>query len=63
MYNNKRPHLSCDMITPEIAHQGFGKLKRRWKNYYKKPEILESLVQNYDKSIPEHRIAIKQYLD
>lgn len=29
----------------------------------KKPEILESLVQNYDKSIPEHRIAIKQYLD
>lgn len=41
MYNNKRPHLSCDMITPEIAHLGSGKLKRRWKNYYKKPVILE----------------------
>lgn len=27
------------------------------------PEILEVLIENYDKSIPEHRIAIKQYLD
>lgn len=25
------------------------------------PEILEILVENYDKSIPEHRIALKQY--
>lgn len=28
----------------------------------KKPLILEVLVKNYDKSIPEHRMAIKQYL-
>ena len=27
------------------------------------PEILELLVENYDKSIPEHRMAIKQYLN
>lgn len=27
------------------------------------PEILEELVRNYDKSNPEHRIAIKQYLN
>ena len=26
------------------------------------PEILELLVENYDKSIPEHRLMIKQYL-
>lgn len=26
------------------------------------PEILELLIKNYDKSKPEHRIAIKQYL-
>ncbi|WP_341221903.1 hypothetical protein [Polaribacter atrinae] len=26
------------------------------------PEILELLVENYDKSIPAHRIMIKQYL-
>jgi hypothetical protein len=29
----------------------------------KSPEVLEILVENYDKSIPAHRIAIKQYLD
>jgi hypothetical protein len=29
----------------------------------KPPEILELLVANYDKSIPAHRIAIKQYLN
>lgn len=40
-YNAKRPHLSCDMLTPETAHISSGKLKRRWKNYYKKQVILE----------------------
>jgi len=40
-YNNKRPHLSCDMKTPDAAHLISGKLKRRWKNYYKKPIKLE----------------------
>lgn len=40
-YNNKRPHLSCDMLTPEEAHLTSGILKRRWKNYYKKPINLE----------------------
>ena len=29
----------------------------------KKPIILELLVSNYDKSKPEHRLAIKQYLN
>jgi hypothetical protein len=28
----------------------------------KPPEILELLVENYDKSIPEHRIAIRKYI-
>lgn len=40
-YNNKRPHLSCDMLTPEAAHMNSGKLKRKWKNYYKKQVFLE----------------------
>ena len=35
-YNNQRPHLSCDMLTPAIAHYRSGKLKRKWKNYYRK---------------------------
>lgn len=40
-HNNKRPHLSIDMLTPEKAHLSKGILKRRWKNYYKKPINLE----------------------
>ena len=27
------------------------------------PMILEKLVENYDKSIPEHRIAIRRYFE
>jgi hypothetical protein len=27
-----------------------------------KPEILELVVENYDKSIPAHRVALRQYL-
>ena len=29
----------------------------------KPPEILELLVENYDKSVPEHRVAIRKYLE
>lgn len=28
----------------------------------KPPEILELLLENYDKSIPDHRLIFKQYL-
>lgn len=35
-YNNKRPHMSIAMLTPEVAHQGQGELTRMWKNYYQK---------------------------
>ena len=28
----------------------------------KPPEILESLVNGYDKSIPKHRVVLRQYL-
>ncbi len=28
-----------------------------------KPEILELVIQNYDKSMPEHRIAIRKYFE
>lgn len=37
LYNYKRPHLSCDMLSPDVAHRGHGPLERRWKNYYKPP--------------------------
>jgi transposase InsO family protein len=31
-YNTLRPHLSCDMLTPEQAQLKVGKIKKRWKN-------------------------------
>jgi putative transposase len=40
-YNSQRPHLSCNMMTPELAHSSRGGLKRRWKNYYRKTVKLE----------------------
>lgn len=30
-YNKLRPHMSCNFITPEEAHQKTGPLRRRWK--------------------------------
>ncbi|MBL7825596.1 MAG: IS3 family transposase [Saprospiraceae bacterium] len=35
LYNNERPHLSLNMLTPNVAHQMSERLKKRWKNYYK----------------------------
>jgi len=33
IYNKERPHLSCDGLTPEQAHERTGILKKQWKNY------------------------------
>jgi transposase InsO family protein len=30
-YNTLRPHLSLDYLTPQIAHEGEGQLKKHWK--------------------------------
>ena len=34
IYNNLRPHLSIDLLTPAEAHNRTGQLERRWKTYY-----------------------------
>jgi transposase InsO family protein len=31
VYNNKRPHASCDYLTPAVAHDHNGILRKRWK--------------------------------
>ena len=33
LYNNYRPHASCDYLTPEQAHHQHGRLKKRWRMY------------------------------
>jgi transposase InsO family protein len=43
-YNTERPHCSINFLTPQMAHQQSGVIKRKWKNYYKvKPK--EVLVE------------------
>jgi putative transposase len=37
-YNKKRPHRSVEMLTPNVAHQQKGELKRKWKTIYKNKE-------------------------
>ena len=43
IYNEVRPHSSCDYLTPNRAHLKSGHLKKRWKNYNKS--------FNYEKAI------------
>ena len=37
IYNNVRPHLSINYLTPAQAHTMSGEMKRQWKNYYWTP--------------------------
>ena len=35
VYNDIRPHGSCDNLTPSQAHKKEGELRKTWKNYSK----------------------------
>ena len=35
-YNNRRPHSSCDRLTPNEAHARTGALKKHWKSFAEK---------------------------
>jgi putative transposase len=40
LYNNDRPHLSCNMLTPNEVHHNNLPTHRLWKNYYKPKPII-----------------------
>jgi transposase InsO family protein len=42
-YNNKRPHASCDYMTPVEAHAYKGKLKKRWRK--KEPKSADNFIE------------------
>ena len=47
IYNNKRPHLSLNYVTPSQAYLMVGEQTRKWKNYYKtnkSPEKDEEII-------------------
>lgn len=56
-YNNLRPHSSCNLLTPQQAHQHKQRLSKRWKTYPKK-------YMNYGafEAPPVHVQTVKQYL-
>jgi len=43
LYNNLRPHASCDYLTPAIAHEQNGQLQKRWKNKKWQKEFAKTL--------------------
>lgn len=43
-YNNKRPHRSCDMLTPAQAHKQTGVLKKHW-NIKKQKSVTDFEMQ------------------
>jgi len=43
-YNHIRPHSSVDYLTPELAHEREGVLKKHWKNYPCKPKDKKHVV-------------------
>jgi transposase InsO family protein len=48
IYNDRRPHLCIDLLTPTQAHQMQGELKRRWKNYPKKNRFVSEQRSGYE---------------
>ncbi|MFT5801817.1 MAG: putative transposase [Nonlabens sp.] len=38
-YNERLPHSSLDLLTPNKAHHKTGKLKKHWKWYWKEKQI------------------------
>jgi transposase InsO family protein len=43
IYNDKRPHMSIDYLTPSEADQQEGELRRRWRASYKKKEDITTI--------------------
>jgi transposase InsO family protein len=43
IYNDERPHSSCDNLTPSQAHGETGELKKLWKKYPYKKRVEETI--------------------
>jgi putative transposase len=46
IYNELRPHASCDFMTPVQAHSCNGPLQRRWKSYPKKGNWRDNTISH-----------------
>ena len=59
IYNNSRPHLSCDMLTPVEAHSSNGPLKKHWKKYRNQVIDRSSLNEKTVNVIKDKKTMIK----
>ena len=48
LYNNQRPHQSISYMVPALVHQTNIKTERKWKNYYRKKNVLNEEVPIFD---------------
>lgn len=46
IYNTQRPHMSCNMLTPEDVHHNNLPVERTWKSYYKQKPTFVNLLQD-----------------
>jgi putative transposase len=46
-YNTIRPHSSCDYLTPVIAHEQSGLLRKRWKSHRANVDMLITHTDEY----------------
>ena len=47
-YNHIRPHASCDYLTPVVAHEQSGWLRKRWKA---EPADVDMLITHHDQQV------------
>jgi putative transposase len=63
-YNHIRPHSSCDLLTPQQAHQQHGPLLKRWKNYHSRdiitPVIYEVSNNEYESKTEAARLPLTE---
>jgi transposase InsO family protein len=62
IYNIDRPHMSCDMLTPEQAHLHIGSLRQLWKNYYQWKMTQQDPTHEKSKEKKDRRKAMAAWL-
>ena len=63
-YNQIRPHSSCNLLTPQQAHQQRGPLLKKWKNYHSRnitaSAIYEVTSDQYESKTEAARLPLTE---
>lgn len=58
VYNNERPHASCNYLTPEQAHHQHGVLEKRWRKYPSKVQP-QTIDEETRKALEQLMVKVK----